>query len=313
MKKEPDNLSGSPRVLIVGPGSIGTTLAVRLANGGAEVTVLDYRPDRAQRIGRQGLSLGTDEGLLHAAVAATTSAAAVEAVDLALLCVKCPALEEVGRRLAELSRPTTIVTIQNGLGVTDALKQGLGGAAEKHTLIAAVTYQAANRDADGLVHQVANLPTLLDGSQGLRRQAEAAAALLESAGLPAKVEADLRLALWRKLVVNVGINPLTALAGVRNGELSRREDLRSAMVTLAREVAAVARAEGIALGDAEAERAAIEAATATGENISSMRQDVEAGRTTEIEFLTRPLLQLARKHGMVLPLTAEVTARIRAL
>ncbi len=300
-------------MLIVGPGSVGTTLAVRLARGAAEVTVLDHRPDRAERIGREGLSLGTDEGPLHASVAATTSAAGLEGIDLALLCVKCPALAEAGRRLAELPGATTLVTIQNGLGVVEALKRGLGDAAEKHTLIAAVTYQAANRDADGLVHHAANLPTLLDGSAGLRRQAEAAAALLESAGLPAKVEADLRPALWRKLVVNVAINPLTALAGVRNGELFRREDLRSAMLTLARETATVARAEGIALGDAEAERAAVEAATATAENISSMRQDVEAGRATEIEFLTRPLLQLARKHGLVLPLTAEVTARIRAL
>ncbi|NIA21650.1 MAG: 2-dehydropantoate 2-reductase [Anaerolineaceae bacterium] len=313
MKKEADNFHRSPRVLIVGPGSIGTTLAVRLANGGAEVTVLDHRPDRAERIRGEGLSLGTDEGLLQAAVAAVTSAAGLDALDLAILCVKCPALEQAGRRLAELPQATTVVTIQNGLGVVESLKRGLGAAAREHTLVAAVTYQAANRDAGGLVHQVANLPTLLDGSPGLRPKAEAAAALLDSAALPARVEADLRPALWRKLVVNVAINPLTALAGVRNGELARREDLREQMLTLAREVAAVARAEGLALGDAEAEQVALEAATATGENISSMRQDVEAGRATEIEFLTHPLLRLAEQHGMALPLTAEVAARIRAL
>ncbi|MBN2583848.1 MAG: 2-dehydropantoate 2-reductase [Planctomycetes bacterium] len=305
--------SPTRHILIVGPGALGTLMAVRLGAAGHEVHVLDHRPDRATRLCREGLRLQTDAGPLHVACRATTSAAELPETDLAIVCVKCPALEAAGRQLAAMRRAAAILTIQNGLGVVEALRDGLGSAAANHGLVAAVTYQAANRGPDGVVRHVANLPTVLDGSPPVRRRAEAAAAILESAGLPATVADDLRPAIWRKLAVNVAINPLTALAHVRNGELAESEELRGQMLSLAREAAAVARAEGLTLSDEEAESAALAAARATSENISSMRQDVEAGRPTEIEFLGGALLRLAARHGLQLPTIADVTARIRAL
>jgi 2-dehydropantoate 2-reductase len=301
------------RIVIVGPGAIGTVLAVRLSSAGHEVHVLDHSADRAARLNRDGLLLETETGRLRAPCRATTRAADLPAADLAVVCVKCPALADAGRRLAELAPPTTLLTIQNGLGVLDALREGLGPAAARHRLVASVTYQAANRGPDGVVRHVANLPTLLDGSPPLRPHAEAAATLLGSAGLPASVEDDLRPALWRKVAVNAAINPLTALAAVRNGQLADRDDLRRQMFALAREAAAVARAEGVALSDEQAEAAALDAARATADNVSSMWQDVLAGRPTEIEFLGAALLRLAARHGLALPATADVTARVQAL
>ncbi|NLX60694.1 MAG: 2-dehydropantoate 2-reductase [Phycisphaerae bacterium] len=301
------------RIVIVGPGAIGTLLAVRLHAAGHEVHVLDHSPDRAARLNRDGLLLETETRRLRARCRATTRAADLPAADLAVVCVKCPALADAGRQLADLPHPTTLLTLQNGLGVLDALRQGLGAAAARHRLVASVTYQAANRGPDGIVRHVANLPTLLDGSPPLRPHAEAAATLLGSAGLPATVEDDLRPALWRKLAVNVAINPLTALEEVRNGQLAERDDLRRQMLALAREAAAVARAEGVALSDQQAEAAALDAARATADNVSSMWQDVRAGRATEIEFLGTALLRLAAHHGLPLPATADVTARVRAL
>jgi 2-dehydropantoate 2-reductase len=127
------------------------------------------------------------------------------------------------------------------------------------------------------------------------------------------VEDELLPADWRKVAVNVAINPLTALAGVRNGQLAEQEHLREQMLALAREAAAVARAEGVALSDREAESAALDAARATADNVSSMWQDVLAGRPTEIEFLGGALLALAARHGLRLPAVADVTSRLRTL
>ena len=305
----PRGLAG--RMGIVGPGALGTLLAVRLAASGCAVAVLDHRADRVATIRRQGLALRTDQGLVTVQVEATTSAAELGDVESIIICVKCTALVEVGRALAALDQRTTLVTIQNGLGVMEALSAGLGPAASRHALVAAVTYQAASPDADGVIHQVANLPTLLDGRASLGPAATAVAARLEAAGLPARVEDDLRPAVWRKLIVNAAINPPTALARVRNGELAEREDLRRQMLALAREAAQVARAEGLPLSDDAAERAALEAARSTAENISSMRQDVEAGRPTEIDFLSGALLRLAARHGLELPETRRVAEAVR--
>jgi 2-dehydropantoate 2-reductase len=297
-------------IVIVGPGAIGTLLAVRLAVGGCPVAVLDHRPDRAAAIRRDGLRLRTEAGLLIAPVEATTSAAELRDVEAAIVCVKCTALADAGRTLAALGEPTTLVTIQNGLGVMDALASGLGPAAARHTLVPAVTYQAASPDADGIVRHVANLPTLLDGCAAVHDAATAVAARFSAAGLPTHVEADLRAAIWRKLVVNAAINPLTAIEHVRNGELAERPELRCTMFALAREAAAVARAEGIDLSDEAAEAAALDAARSTAGNVSSMRQDVEAGRPTEVDFLSGAVLRLAARHGLDLPHTRRIVEGI---
>jgi len=301
------------RVVIVGPGAIGTTLAVHLSRAGCAVTVLDHRADRAERIAAEGLALLTAGGLLRARVSATTRADGLAPADLVVVCVKCLALERTGRALATLPDATTIATIQNGLGVLDALARGMGPSAAKHTLLAAVTYQAASPSADGTIRHVANLPTLFAGSACVCSAAEAAAALFTSAGLPASVAKNLREAVWRKLIVNVAINPLTAVERVANGRLAERRELRRRMLALAREAAQVARAEGACVTDREAEQSALDAARSTAANVSSMRQDVEAGRPTEIEFLGGALLRLAAGHGLDLPQTREVTDAVRRL
>jgi len=301
------------RTVIVGPGAIGITLAVHLSRGGRPVTVLDHRPDRAERIRAEGLRLLTEDGLVTATVSAAARAADVAVADLIIVCVKCPALERAGRSLADLPESSTIVTIQNGLGVIEALARGLGQAAARHTLLAAVTYQAASPTAEGTIRHVANLPTLFDGAPAVRKAADMAADTFESAGLPARVEADLRETVWRKLIVNVAINPLTALERVPNGVVAERSGLRERMRALAREVARVARAEGRAITDREAERSALKAARETAANISSMLQDVEAGRPTEIEFLGGALLRLADEHGLDVPHLHDVTEAIRRL
>jgi 2-dehydropantoate 2-reductase len=215
--------------------------------------------------------------------------------------------------LAHLAAPTTIVTIQNGLGVMEALKRGLGSTAARHRLVAAVTYQAASPAADGTIRHVANLETLFDGAAGLRPAAARAAAIFKSAGLPARVVADLKPHVWRKLIANAAINPLTALQRVANGVLAERQDLQRDMLALARETALVARAEGFGISDGEAEKVALQAAQKTADNISSMRQDVEAGRATEIEFLGGAVLRLAARHGLSLPRTSDVTQALRRL
>jgi 2-dehydropantoate 2-reductase len=85
------------------------------------------------------------------------------------------------------------------------------------------------------------------------------------------------------------------------------------MFALAREAAQVARAEGVSISDEAAEQAALDAARQTAGNISSMRQDVEAGRPTEIEFLGGALLRLAERHGLDLRQTRRATDAVRRL
>ncbi|MCB1843779.1 MAG: 2-dehydropantoate 2-reductase [Halioglobus sp.] len=111
-------------------------------------------------------------------------------------------------------------------------------------------------------------------------------------------DADIDTALWAKLAVNCVINPLTAVHGCRNGALAERPELAARVAQLCREVSQVSYAAGYT-GTAQAIDAMVaRVIQATAANRSSMLQDVQAGRPTEIEYITGYLLQVAAAHGV---------------
>lgn len=171
-----------------------------------------------------------------------------------------------------------IVSLQNGL--VGAVAQGVTTAA---------AYRAGKR-----IIPVARGTTLLP--PGFR----ALASLLSKAGLPARVTRDIEKARLRKLLVNVCLNPVTALFGVRNGEVRGPTYARFVEI-LVREAVPVLAAEGLRLSHAAALKEVMTVAQRTAGNRSSMLQDLSAGRRTEIDYLNGALLRLARRHGIAAP------------
>jgi 2-dehydropantoate 2-reductase len=181
-------------------------------------------------------------------------------------------------RTARRMKPRGVVSLQNGL--IESVPQG-------------VTTAAAYREGRRVV-PVATGTTLLPPGFGIL------AKYLRSAGFDARVEADIRAARLRKLLANVCLNPVTAVLGVRNGEL-RKPPYSTFARVLALEAAPVLAAEGLRLTPAEAIARVMEVARATARNRSSMLQDVLAGRRTENDHLTGALLRLARRHRVAVP------------
>jgi len=122
---------------------------------------------------------------------------------------------------------------------------------------------------------------------------------------------EIDAALWMKLAVNSVINPLTALHRCRNGELVTRADLAARVAPLCEEVARICAAGGFA-GVAAALPETVAAVIAgTSGNRSSMLQDVEAGRPTEIDYINGYLLQVAEGHGIEAPCNRELVEEIQ--
>jgi 2-dehydropantoate 2-reductase len=137
---------------------------------------------------------------------------------------------------------------------------------------------------------------------------EMVAQLFRRAGLACQVRNDIEAVLWEKLVVNVGINPLTAILRVRNGALLEIPEAWDLAVAAATEAAEVARASGTAPA-IDPETRLKEVCTATAANRSSMLQDILAGRATEIEALNGQVV----KHGAVLRVPAPVNSCLTAI
>ncbi len=136
---------------------------------------------------------------------------------------------------------------------------------------------------------------------------------LEEAGLSPEQVFDAEAMLWAKLLINVAINPLAAICGVRNGELLTRPDLHQQALDAMHEAASVALAEGVDLSDFDLEVELDEVLAATAENRCSMLQDVMAGRSTEIGAICGEVVRRGEEHGIPTPLNQQLLTLVRGI
>jgi 2-dehydropantoate 2-reductase len=298
------------RLVIVGPGALGSLIGATLARRGHEVTLLGRRSPHLQALIDQGLRLesrdGTSEQL---AIAATDDAGVVSSVETILVLVKTVDTVAAMEAIRPYIRPDHVVlTLQNGLGNVEKIQSTLGTGPR---ILPGVTSQAATRVGPGSIKHAGEGPTLIGYvDEGEAGDAAELARVFSDAGLPAAPVPNIDHWIWRKLAVNAAINGLTALGGFLNGTIASDEALLDAAETIAEEVASVARGTGIELGGMR--RVVLETAVATADNQSSMLQDLDARRPTEVHAIHGAVLAAGAAVGVATPATQVVAALIRA-
>ena len=155
-------------------------------------------------------------------------------------------------------------------------------------------------------------PTHLGMADGRNERLAPFVALLNRAGIETHVEPAVDRLIWSKLVVNVGINALTALLGVTNGRLVELEESRALLRELVGEAVRVARAAGVSLTFADPVAAVEEVSRKTGGNRSSMLQDFDRKRQSEIDFINGAIVREAERLGLDVPVNRAVTRLVRA-
>lgn len=293
------------RVTILGTGAMGCLFGARLAEH-AEVILLGTWREAIAAIRARGIVLhepGRDQQCL---VRATDRAEECLGSDLVLVLVKAWQTREAARRAAIALAPSGLaLTLQNGLGNREELERTLGS--DRTGL--GVTTLGATLLAPG---------EIASGGEGsvslaLHRRVEPVRTLFSQAGVPVQVQEDIESLLWGKLVINAAINPLAALLHKRNGELLESPDARSLMQALAQEAARVAQAAGIALPYTDPIAQAEATALRSSSNYSSMLQDVERHRPTEIDAISGSVVAQADSLGLEAPLNRTMWRLVRAL
>jgi len=300
------------RIAVLGPGALGSVLAILFHEAGLPVVLVDYRPERAARLQGEGLLFRPPEGAARRVFLPVCPAAQAGVAELVLVTVKAPATPAAARLLPGLLAPGGVVlTLQNGLGNLERLAEVVGW----ERLLAGVSFLGATRPREGEVILAGTGPTYLGappGSRVRREEQEAVAGLFRQASLPCEVREDIEAMLWEKLLVNVAINPLTALLRVQNGVLPQLPPAWEVAVAAAREAQAVARAQGLDL-PADPEARVRQVCAATAANRSSMLQDVLAGRETEIAALNGEVATRGAALGVPTPVNALLTRLVQAL
>ncbi len=310
------------RIAVVGAGAIGGFIAAALARSGADVCVV-ARGAHLQAIRRSGLRVQAgDLGPFTATVPASDDLREFDDLDYVLLAFKSHQWSGV---LAQLRRAVDghaiFVTLQNGLPFWYERHRALesvdpGGrvlnAIPYERIIGGVVHASGHVTAPGVVHQSGGMLYPLgelDGSTTPRIRMLAAA--FERAGMQAPIEAHIRRNIWRKLVNNAALNPVSVLTRATVGAMLRDPGTRAVLRAVIEEALAVARASGVDPGVDADER--LKWAQHIADVKTSMLQDFEAGKPLELEPIVGAVVELARLYAVSAEHTSTVYALVKLL
>jgi 2-dehydropantoate 2-reductase len=291
---------------------VGCLLAVSLAESGEDVHLVDYRPERVVLLREQGIRLQTPGGVSRLIPVPCWLPADVGPCGLVIMAVKAHQTAAAAQALVLLLAPGGLaLSLQNGLGNLEGMARVVG----PERLVAGITYLGVTRQAEGQILYAGQGEVIIGappGSTASVPEIEKLVALFQRAGFKCRSTADIQTLLWDKLMINAGINPLTALLRVTNGALPDLPEAWALAVAAAAEVQAVARAQGLSVpGDPEERLGQV--CRATAKNRSSMLQDILAVRPTEIESLNAQVAVRGAALGIPTPINALLTRLIRSL
>jgi 2-dehydropantoate 2-reductase len=265
------------------------------------------------RVFVDALPEGTDLLKIDRTLAPLSTASQIGQVQALIVAVKTPGTRWAAQVASRLLIDDGIaVTIQNGLGNFEVLAEHLG----EDRVVQGVAYMGAFVKSDGSLWKTGTGDIALAcppmRPAWVERRIVELRDLLILGGMTVKLVPDATSLVWRKLVVNAAINPTTALLGLPSGVLL--ESPAAALADgLARETAAVARASGVPISEREALASWRSVAARTAGNRSSMLQDVERGRQTEVHEINGAVVARAARFGITVPLNEAMVALVSAL
>jgi 2-dehydropantoate 2-reductase len=300
------------KISMIGSGAMGSLFGGKLSLAGHDVVLYDVYREHVEKVVRDGLAI---EDAATGAVTmshplASADPGAVEGSDVLVFFVKSTATEKAAAQFAAFAGMDTIaLTLQNGLGNEGIIRRFFG----PQRTAAGVTSQGATFMAPGRVRHAGKGPTHVAMSDGRNEKLAALAEALVSAGFETHVEKDVAALVWSKLVINVGINALTAINGLPNGKLLESEEAKAVMADLVAEAVAVAEAGGVRIAYDDPLATVYDVAGRTGANRSSMLQDFDKGRETEIDFMNGAIVREAAAKGLGVPVNLTITRLIKML
>jgi 2-dehydropantoate 2-reductase len=304
------------KVCIVGAGAIGGFIGARLAAGGRAQVSAVARGATLAALQQHGWRLETAAGLVQAPVQASARAADLGVQDLVVIAVKGPALAQVAQAIAPLLGPGTVVMpAMNGVpwwfcqgipGFAGADLQSVdpGGhiaaAIPFERVLGCVVHASTAQIEPGLVrHKVGQGLIVGEPLGGRSARAQAVVDLLTHAGFDAVHSERVRYDVWYKLWGNLTMNPVSAITGATIDRLLGDPQVREFCSAAMREAAAIGALIGCAIEQSPEDRHAVTARL--GAFKTSMLQDVEAGRTLELDAIVTAVHEIGARLGQATP------------
>jgi 2-dehydropantoate 2-reductase len=301
---------GYMRVVIVGAGAMGSLFGFLFHKAGKDIWLLDNHPELTKYIKRNGLKVEGISGNHHLSIPITTDINEIKWGDLIIIFVKA---YDTSKAILDakplISENSVVMTLQNGIGNVEAIVKVVG----EENVIAGTTAHGATVLGPGHIRHAGTGETIIGELNGqITERLEKIRSLFESAGIVTQITNDVTGLLWSKLLINVGINPLTGITGLRNGELLDYNETRDIMHRAVDEAKEVASKKGVQLIYEDHLRKVDSVCQATSRNVSSMLQDLRKQKKTEIDFINGAIIKEGKNLGIKTPINQALTNFIHA-
>jgi 2-dehydropantoate 2-reductase len=306
------SIGGPMKVAVVGAGAMGSLFGAMLAEAGNEVWLYDVWLEHVQTINQDGLKIERAGKTRTVEVKATADPQQIGQAELVIIFVKSSRTKSAAETALTIADSNgSVMTLQNGMGNADIIAECI----EPERILAGTTSHGATLLGPGSIRHAGSGPTTIGAwsqtEDGLRR-ARQFADFFNRAGIKTESVADVHSVVWNKLLINIGINAITALTNIKNGQILDLEITRELSRNAVAEAIRVAQAEDIKVHDDVVDRV-FKVAEATALNRSSMGQDVDNRRQTEIAAINGFIVREAKRLGLPAPVNFALTALIETL
>jgi 2-dehydropantoate 2-reductase len=298
------------RIYMIGAGAMGSVYGGLLARAGFDVTLIDIRQDHIGSVQRDGLVVEGVRGRHVIKVAAYTEAASLPPADFAVIFTDANSTKDAARTAAQVLKPDGFaLTLQNGIGNVETLVETLGAA----RVVAGVTMNSGAFPEPGrAAYTNAGVTSIGELDGRVTPRIEEVARMFNLAEIETRVVSDPMAEIWSKFVLNCAINSLTAVTGLRSGEMYRTPEVNALQDRIIDEILAVVEAKGVRLAEPNP-RKKIKTHCQGRYNRPSMMQHVEQGRRTEIDALNGALVREAKALGIAVPYNEAVVAIVKGV
>lgn len=291
---------------------MGSLFGAMLSEAGNEVWLYDVWVDHVQAINQHGLQIEREGNTRAVSINATTDPAQIDRADLVIIFVKSTQTRSAAQTAGTIAGTDgAVMTLQNGMGNADVIAEVIA----PDRILAGTTSHGATLLGAGRIRHAGIGATTIGSwaeTEPGRQRAKQFAEFFSSAGIETQAVADVRSVVWNKLLINIGINAITALSGIKNGQILDLEITRELSRAAVEEAIQVAGARNININP-DAVNIVFKVAQATALNRSSMGQDVDNRRQTEIAAINGFIVREARRLGLEAPVNHTLTALIETL
>ncbi|MCD6434857.1 MAG: 2-dehydropantoate 2-reductase [Clostridiales bacterium] len=299
------------KIAIIGAGAMGSLYGGKLCNAGNEVFLVDIWKDHVDKINNEGLTMLENDKEIISHPIAVTEAKGIGIVDLAIIFVKSIHTgDAVKNSSAILGENTLVLSLQNGYGNIEKIADYV----KEENIIAGTTAHGATMIGPGYINHAGSGVTHIGLVTGkLNSRVEEVADIMKKAGFNTDVSVKVMELIWAKLIINVGVNALTAILKIKNGQLLDYKESLEMMRDAVTEAVEVAKASGIVFDLEEVFEGVVDVARKTGQNKSSMFQDVLKSRKTEIEMINGAIVNEGNKYGVATPINGMLVNLIKVI